>query len=471
MVAIPFPVSNSPGHQPQEGAGRLINCRAEALGEGGRAAAVRHRVGGLRVWGETSESTFRGALLNGSTLYAAYSGTVKKFTSAGAASSVDALDGSDRVFWAKNNQRPTAQVLLVCAAGIFVLESDVISTLSDADIPSVNAICFLDGYFFVTTLDGRCFASDLNSITFNSNNYTTTEAKSDLLYRPIPWNGQLLLCGSGSIEIWSGQPVNDTGFPFNRVTTIQRGLAGQGAIAGFEDGFGKALIFVGDDNSVHMLNGYTPQQISTPDLDRLIEAVADKDSLEASVYIEAGHPIWALSCAAWTWEYDLSTKSWNERKSYLADRWRGSRSFNAFGKWLCGDTDSGVLLEISHTLNKEVDDPLIAECWSAPVQKFPNRIRVARADFDFSPGVGLATGTDPNETDPQVEISHSDDGGYSFSQPRIRALGRQGKPKTRVTLFNNGTTGAQGRIWKVRMSDPRHFGLMGGDMSADLKVA
>lgn len=471
MVAIPFPVSNSPGERPQEGAGRLINCRAEPLGEGGRATAVRHRVPGISTFATTSEETFRGALVTSTTIYAAFDGTVKAINSAGTVTAVDDLDGTDRVFWAKNNKRPTPEIMLVCQAGAFTMASDVIATLSDDALPSANAICFLDGYFFATTQDGRCFNSGLNSTTFNSNEFVTTEAKSDLLYRPVPWNGQLLLCGSGSIEVFSGQPVNDTGFPFNRVVVIQRGIAGQGAIAGFEDGFGKALLFVGDDNSVHMLNGYTPQKVSPPDLDRLIEAVTDKDTLEASVYISQGFPIWVLSCAAWTWEYNLTTKAWSERKSYLSDRWRGSRSFNAFGKWLCGDTVSGNILQITSGTHKEVADPLIAECWSAPVQKFPQRIRVGRADFDFSPGVGIATGAEPNETDPQVEISWSDDGGYTFSNPRIRALGKQGKAKTRVTLFNTGTSGAQGRIWKVRMSDPRHFGLMGGEMSAELKAS
>ncbi len=471
MTAIPFPISTSPGITSQEAAGRLINCRAEALGDGGLSAAVRHRVPGLKAWGTSDETTFRGALLNGSTLYTAFDGTVVKFTSsAGAAAAVGDLDGTDRVFFAKNNKRPTADVVLVCSAGTFTLSSDTIADLGDSDLPSAIDVCFSGGYFFFAIADGRCFASGLNATTVGSNDFITTEAKADTLHRAIPWNGQLLLCGSGSIEVWAGQPVNDTGFPYNRVAVIQRGIAGQGAISGYEDGFGKALLFVGDDNAVHMLNGYTPQKVSTNALDRLIEAVSDKDDLDAYVYISGGHPIWVLSCTDWTWEYDLSTGNWNERRSYLADRWRATRSFYAFGKWLCGDTDTGNIGEITSSVHKEFDDPLVVECHSLPVHGFPNRVRCPRADFNFSPGVGLLTGTDPNETDPHVDISYSDDGGYTFSNPRSRSLGRQGKPRTRVTLFNNGQTGAQGRIWRVRMSDPRHFGLMGGDMSAQLRA-
>jgi hypothetical protein len=470
MVAIPLPVSTFPGERPQEGAGRLINCRAEPLGESGRAAAVRHRVPGLKSFGTSSESTFRGALLNGSTLYVAFDGVVKKLTSAGGAvAAVDTLDGDDRVFFARNNKRTTPDIMIVCQAGAFTLASDNIADLNDSDLPAPTDVCFLDGYFFFGIADGRCFASGLNATTVNSNDFITAEAKSDTLYRVIPWNGQLLICSSSSVEVWAGQPVNAAGFPFNRVAVIQRGIAGQGAISGHEDGFGKGLLFVGDDNAVHQLDGYAPTKVSPPDLDRLIEAVSDKDNLDASVYIVSGQPIWALSCDDWTWEFNLATRKWNERRSYQLSRWRGSRSFYAFGKWMCGDTESGNIGEISRTTFTEFGEPLIAEVWSAPVHAFPRRVRCNRADFDFSPGVGI-TGVDPNETDPQVEISHSDDGGYSFSNPRIRQLGKQGKAKTRVTVINNGMTGAQGRIWKIRMSDQAHFGLMAGDMSAEIRT-
>lgn len=471
MVAIPWPTGTSPGARPQEGAGRLINCFAEPLGKGGRAVAVRHRVPGLRSFATSDEAGFRGALLSGSTLYLAFEDVVVKTDSAGGAvSAVDDLDGDARVFWASNNKRPTADIVLVTEGDAFKMVSEVVSSLGDADLPAPNAVCFLDGYFFFSIADGRCFASGLNAITINANDFATCEAKNDSLLRPVPWNGQLLLCGANTIEVWANTG-NPSGFPFTRAAVIQRGLIGQGAISGFEDGFGKGLLWVADDNCVHQLSGYTPEKVSPPDLDRLIEAVVDKDTLEASVYISGGHPKWVLSCAAWTWEYDLVTREWNERKSYLAARWRGVRSFNAFNKWLCGDTDSGNIYEITRDVHTEAGSPLIAEAWSSPVQNFPNRIRVARADFDFSPGVGVVTGIDPNETNPNVDISYSDDGGFSFSNPRQRPLGRMGKANQRVTLFNNGTSGAQGRIWKVCMSDPAHFGLMGGEMSAEVKVA
>jgi len=105
------------------------------------------------------------------------------------------------------------------------------------------------------------------------------------------------------------------------------------------------------------------------------------------------------------------------------------------------------------------------------VQKFPARVRVATAWFDFSVGVGNAEGLDPIATDPKVEISWSDDGGETWSTPRIRKLGRQAVGLTRIRVNQCGESGSQGRIWKVAMSDPVHFGLIGGEMSAELRAA
>ena len=84
-------------------------------------------------------------------------------------------------------------------------------------------------------------------------------------------------------------------------------------------------------------------------------------------------------------------------------------------------------------------------------------------------GVGIATGIDPVHTDPSVEISWSDDGGRTWSNPIIRALGRQAETMTRVTLLNTGVTGVQGRRWRLDVSDPVYVGFLGGTQSTEVR--
>ncbi len=114
----------------------------------------------------------------------------------------------------------------------------------------------------------------------------------------------------------------------------------------------------------------------------------------------------------------------------------------------------------------EVDNEILARIESAPGKGFPNRVRVNRADFDFTVGVGDATGIDPIQTDPSILVSWSDDGGVTWTTPWHRKLGKQAKSQQRITVLNTGLSGPMGRRWRLDVSDPVHFGLIGGAMDA-----
>lgn len=470
MVAISFPITTSPGMRPSEGAGRLINCFSEPMGQGGRASAVRHRSPGLVNFGTTARSGCRGFIEVAGTLYAAFGSHLEKFTSAGGASTnVGALNGTKKGFFARNNAATPDKVFVDPDGNIYTFTPSATTSGFDADLPAPNSVTSLDGYLVFTIGDGRCFATDLNSTSVNALSFGKAEAKPDGLVRGVAWGSKLLLCGTLTIEVWVDQGLSP--FPFARSEVIPRGLAGPYAITGFEDGFSKGIFWIGDDNAVYRLDGYTPTKISPPDLDGLIEAIADKSDLEMCSYISRGHAFIEISSPTWTWVFNANNEKWHERAKYLGARSRISNSYYAFSKWLCGDTETGNVQQIINTAQDEVGSPLVCEVWSAPVQKFPARVRVATAWFDFSVGVGNAEGLDPIATDPKVEISWSDDGGETWSTPRIRKLGRQAVGLTRIRVNQCGVSGSQGRIWKVAMSDPVHFGLIGGEMSAELRAA
>jgi hypothetical protein len=470
MVAITFPVTTSPGMRPSEGAGRLKNCYAEPMGEGGRAPAVRHRSPGLVNFGTTTRSGCRGFIEVSGTLYAAFGSQLEKFSSSGGASTnVGGLNGTKKGFFARNNAATPDKVFVDPDGNIYTFTPSATTSGFDSDLPAPNSVTSIDGYLVFTIGDGRCFATDLNAVTVNALSFGKAEAKPDGLVRGVTWGSKLLLCGNQSIEVWVDQGLSP--FPFARSEVIPRGLAGPYAITGFQDGFSKGVFWVGDDNAVYRLDGYTPTKISSPDLDGLIEGVSDKSDLEMCSYISRGHAFIEMSSSTWTWVFNANNEKWHERSKYLGTRSRITNTYYAFSKWLCGDTETGNVQQIINTAQDEVGEPLVCEVWSAPVQKFPARVRVATAWFDFSVGVGNAEGLDPIATDPKVEISWSDDGGETWSTPRIRKLGRQSVGLTRIRVNQCGVSGSQGRIWKVAMSDPVHFGLIGGEMSAELRAA
>lgn len=475
MAPIPFPLGSHPGRRGHESAGRLVNAFAEPLGVGAPGAAVLKRTPGLVQFSAalTDQATvltgYRGSILSGNNLFAAFEDMLVHITSDGTVTEVGALSGSDRVQFSRNNKSPVPDVVVTTALASYVVTTTTITEISDADLPASVSNCFQDGYTFFLSAGRQIYASALNDATsINALDNVVAEARSGIGRRIVSFSQYLIAFCDKWAEVYSNTG-NAVGFPFTRIAVIDRGLAGAHAICGFEDGFKKALVWVGDDNAIHTLSGFQPVRISTPDIDRDIEALTDKTTLEAAAYIVGGHAFVSFTCADWTWEYNLTTQEWHERRSYEQARWRGKgNTAFAFGKWLIGDALSGRMLEISEAARTEVDEHLIWTVESAPAQQFPRGLAVRRADFNFDPGSGIATGTDPMQTDPVVMVSWSDDGGLSWGNPLHRPIGRQAKNPA-VRINRTGRTGTQGRRWRLEVSDAVYVGLMGGDMEVEAR--
>ncbi len=461
-MKIVFPVSHSPGLRASEGAGRLFNCYAEPMGEGARASAVRHRSPGLTNFGTTARTGCRGLIEVDGVLYAAFSGQLEKFSSSGGASTnVGVLTGTKKGFFAQNNAATPDKVFVDTDGNIATFTTSAVTSGFDSDLPAVNSVTAFDGYLVFTTGGGAIWATGLNAVTVDALSFTVDQESGGLL-RGVTWGGRFYALGNKSTGIYINAATSP--FPLARSDVIPRGIAGPYCVTGHEPNFSKGLHIIGDDNAVYRIDGNSPVKVSPPDLDGLIEAVSDKTTLEMCSYISRGHAFVQITCPAWTWVLNLNNGKWHERPSYLLNNSRITQTTYAFSKWLCGDTETGNIQQITSTAKLEVDQPLICEVWSAPMHEFPKRVRGASAFFDFAIGVGDSTGTEPIATDPVVQISYSTDGGQTFSIPRQRSLGRQSIGRTRVRVNQIKACGPQGYIWKIRMSDPVHFGLMGGEM-------
>ncbi len=464
MTAIPFPTSSAPGERPQESAGRLINCYAETRGDAG---TVWHRAPGASVFGEPAPvlaGPSRGGTVVGGLLYAVMGGKLTTLTPAAAKAELGDLPGTDKVFIARNNRAPTPQLVIIADGTTYEVDG-ALQLFTDTDVESPNAVCFHDGYFMFTYGDGTIRASGINSLTIDPLHFTTAESNPDGLYRPWSYQGQLYAAGPNTIEVF-GPPVNATGFPLTRIGYhITPGLIAPHAVAGFEPEWGYAPIYVASDRTVRLLKGYDAEKISPPELDALLQNVSDPNDLCASVYTAQGHGFWQLTSADWTWVFAMTNRRWHERRSYLQTRSRATQSVSFDDRWLTGDADANRLLVVDHALQTEADAPIVVELESEDAGAFPKRFEVPRAEFLFDTGVGVATGTDPIQTDPEVLISWSNDGGGTWSTPYVRKLGRQGKTGARVFVGPTGLTGPRGRRWRLAMSAPVHFGLLGGDMT------
>ncbi len=468
MTAFQMPLTTAPGMHPHESGGRLINSYAEKLEGAAGTQVVVHRVPGLTGFATSSQTGFRGALQVGTTLYSAWSGKVYKCTATGGALTAltGNLNGSARVFMARNNAATPDLVIVSPGDGAFVASTSAVSSYPDADVGSPNAVCEHKSFFIFTRGNGTIISTGPNSTAINTLDAATAEYKPDTAYRPMSYKDNLLIWGSESVEFWGG--LNDTGFPFSYVSAMDIGIVGPYAVAGDTDGFDAGIYFVASDFRFSRIVGYGREVIPHADLERLISLVEDKTTITVDAYVSRGHPVVVISSPTWTWEYSVTSGTFNERASYLDTRWRGLQPFKAFDRWHCGDAKSGNLLTIDFQNHMEAGNPLRMRVETGPLGNFPSPMRLDRCELYLTRGVGIAAGLDPQQTAPQIECAASPDGGLSWRAPRRAFLGQQQIASGRVAFNMLGMAHPQGARLRFDIADPVPVGLMGGDIAASV---
>lgn len=466
MAIIPLPDESAPGEHAHQSGGRLINCAVVPLIGNAAAQFTRRRLPGMTEFGTTTRTGYRGGKQVGSNFYAAWessSGTVTRSTSSGGAATnlTGNLPGTAQAIWAANNAATPDVVAVVPGEGAFTVTTSAVSSFADTDVGSPSSVCFHKGFFIFGYGDAKMRSTGVNNVSVATTDVATAEYRRDTLYRTISYEGMLLAMGSESIEHWGGG--NDTGFPFSYIAAEDVGIVGPYAVIGDEDGWNAGLHFVGSDFKVRRKVGYKSVPVSRPDLERLIAAVADKTTIKCYSYVWNGFPIVGVTCAAWTWEYNCSTERWHERQSYEDVIWRGMLPAKAFDKWICGDTETGNLYEVDPDQHEEAGNPLRIIVETGPLGNFPDRVRINELSVLLTRGVGIAAGSDPDQTDPSIEVSFARNG-YDFGVPRILKIGRQAIMDGRCTAFNFGHAQPNGGRFRFAISDAVPVGVMGADM-------
>jgi hypothetical protein len=422
MVDIPFPQTSQPGSFPGEGLGRLLNRYFELDG----AIATWRLVPGLVPFADPGVVTPRGSHVVGATLFVARAQTAITVNSNGASTTLAGqLIGTLPVSWAHNNKAPDPDI--VCCTqevgALYIDPNTGVASYPDGNLPQSNSVAMLDGYLLFTTADGHIYASGVNDIWVDDADHTqnalsfTLADQSEGLIRGTVWAEQYFAWGKRACTVYTDAGTSP--FPLARTAIIPVGLIGFAAITGWEPGWGMQQFFVADDCTVRRLDGYTPTVISVNDLERQLEAIVDKRTIEMSCYALGARPVVVVSAPGLTWEYNALTNLWNERESANFGRWRCSKSVNFNNRWLYGDLQSTQLLQVSSAAYDEVGTSFTARLESGPVKNYPNRGKCTAAYFDFTTAGQPLTGN-PDAVTPQLSISTSKDGGGTWSNPVLR---------------------------------------------------
>lgn len=404
--------------------------------------------------------TCRGMIEAGGNLYEVSNKRVVKVDASGAVTNIGAIPGESGVFMARNAASPFQIAMITEGGKRFVIEDDVLSAITDTDLPPPNSVTFADQRIVYSINDGRIFWSDIDDATsISALSFATAEGAPDGLTRVYFHNLDLWLFGTETTEIWRSTANTDN--PFQRVSGgfIQHGCAAHHSVANL----GNALFWVDDKDQVVVANGYNPQPVSHLDVSRDIAALENKDAIIGFTYYSDGTGFYVLTCPSWTWVFNINTQRWFERDSLGKTNWRGLYSAHLDNKWIIGDDTASNLYEADAETYDENGSDMVWTIQSPPLHAYPHRVSVDRLYADFVTGVGTLS-----ETDPQVMMKYSDDGGKSWSKELWRDLGADGDYNARVAWNNLGITGRAGRIFELKVSANVARGLRHAAIEGDL---
>ncbi len=440
---------------------RMVNCYLEPAPPHAKTFAAVIASFGVAAWGAAAAGRLRGAKVIRSVLYVVSGTSLCRISSAGVSTTLGTISGAGFVFI--EGDETNVMVVEPASRRGWYWNGSVVAEITDDDWPGAVWLGYIDGYFVIIQPDTGKFyiTANRDPASIDGLDFASAERYPDDLVTGIVDHGELVLFGTESGESFYNS--GDADFPLTRISN-----------GGFEVGclaprgpakIDNTVCFPGHDGKVYRLDGYKPVVISNPVVEQAIEQATDRDFIGIT-WKEPGHSFYALKCADFAFAYDFSTQLWHERESLGHAAWRWAFSVRAYEKWIVGDAESNTLGQLSATTFTEFGDVMRTECTSPPVSEDNKRIAHNRVELVFEQGVGVVTG---QGSDPQVMLTHSDDGGRTWSSERWRSLGRIGEYKTRA-VWNRGGQ-ARDRIYRYAVSDPVRRNLILATSEAALRAA
>ena len=358
----------------------------------------------------------------------------------------------------------------------------VFGQVTDPNVINPSRLIEIDGFIAWNSVGTQKFnvtpAYWNGTDAFDGTYYALKDDASDNMVTMIEDRRQLWLIGEQTSEVWINSGTSSlTGAasqPFSRLegAMLQIGCAAQNSIIRT----GHGLIWLASsergENFVVMTQGYDFTSVSNPALSYALTQYKVLSDAFAYTYSEEGHEFYVLTfpTADVTWCYDLTTGLWHQRQSMDLQgnrhRQRANCLINFAGQRLVGDYQSGAIWRQSRQYYSDGSYPLVAMRRTPHVwdQNDRTRVRHARLQIEFSPGVGLATG---QGSDPQIMLRWRDENGWSTE--RFIPIGRIGNLRHRAIVRK--LSASRDRVYEISISDPVRRDVVGASLRVQGQTA
>jgi hypothetical protein len=458
----PLPISlglrTNPGRSNhQAGTAQLINVFAEESGEDGKSVWTIFGTEGLDPFGSPLVGGgIRAMIVVGTTLYAVAGRNVYSVTTGGVGTLLGGI-ATDGPVYMERNRRIPAQIGIVSDNLYYVIDTGAnsLTQIIDVDLPAPISISVSDGFGIIPVVGGSWFLTGLDDFTtIDALDEGTAEAYPDEIVRSMVLEREVIMMGETSLE-WF-QNTGDADFPFTRVHALELGCLAGDSVAKVDTQTRKTILWVAPDHTVRMMNGYSGQVVSTPEIETLIKLLhraGNISQLKGFAWAYEGRFFYNLTCNSWSRTWDSKTGNWHSRKSYGGDRWRVSCVVPFGSRMIAGDYDTGQLYVMDSTIWTENGDHLVREIIPPIIHASPYRIVANALYIDAATGVGLNS-TDTHESDPKLLVKWSRDSGRTWSSQRERTLHESAEVRRVAPIYRLGKFSQKGMTLSISLSAP-----------------
>lgn len=327
-------------------------------------------------------------------------------------------------------------------------QTNLVSEITAEGFYPSSSVTYQDGYFiFVRDGTGQYFISDLLSVIFDPNNFSTAEGQPDNLLANLSDHREVFLFGTEAIQVVYNSGAADFPFETSQGAFIEKGCGAKYTIAKQNN----TIYFVGSDLMVYQLTGYTPVRISSHAVEKTLKDVDLSDAF-AYTYQDEGHLFYVLTIPSrdLTWCFDISTGAWHIRQSYQFGRHQSNNAMFFDSKTLVGDFQNGRIYQMASNYYTDDGEPVIREFVLPTVNQGREFLTVDSLEFDMGSGVGLTLG---QGNDPELRVYFSKDDGNTYSENfKVGKIGKKGNYLSRAKVNRFGC--ARQFTFKVEISDP-----------------
>tara|TARA_R110000787_G_scaffold2997_4_gene11434 strand:+ start:6182 stop:7621 length:1440 start_codon:yes stop_codon:yes gene_type:complete len=452
---------------------RMVNLFPEVVPDGGLEPAFLQRCPGLKFQQTVGAGPVRGLFAPSSValFYAVIGSTMYSFSALTATPvSLGTVTGTGPVSIADNGYQ------LFIAAGatgyIYNYTTAVFAQITDPDFPGATDVTYLDGYFVFNQPNSQKIwvTSLLDGTSIDPLEFASAEGAPDLVVGLISDHRELVVLGSGSMEVWYDAGALDFPLVRQQGTFSEVGCAAAKSISRMDN----QIYWLGQDERgtgiVYAMSGYVPARISTHAVEWQIQQYADISDATSYTYQQDGHQFYVLNfpSADTTWVFDVATGVWHERAEFSNGAFARHRANNKCvfaNEVVVGDFENGNI----YTLDLDIyADNGATQKWLRSWRALPtgendfNRTAQHALQLNCEAGVGLNAG---QGSDPQAMLRWSDDGGHTWSNEHWRSMGVIGKYGFRTIWRRLGmTTKLRDRVYEVSGTDPVKIAIMGAEL-------